>query len=192
MPPAQDPPDSIITETGAEVQRLQEAKSSGAGCGSNLTHTLPREWAIPVITPLLLAFTTPLTPFHCEHAHTGECNCGRNSIRHNTRITGPHTGNRAIHEHQRICGEFIRGEGRLAILNGGGQELLFCLFQRIQRVMTASSTARKPKLMAENRAMNRPACPLMCFVYSRKVMRLASDATSVPAPPMFTPTSSPG
>ena len=65
-------------------------------------------------------------------------------------------------------------------------------FHRIQSVMAASSTARKPKLMAENSTMNRPGCPLMCFVYSRKVMRLASEATSVPAPPMFTPTSSPG
>lgn len=27
-PPAQDPPDSIITETGAEVQQLQEAKTA--------------------------------------------------------------------------------------------------------------------------------------------------------------------
>ena len=68
---------------------------------------------------------------------------------------------------------------------------IFCAI-RIQNVMAASKTARKPKLMAENSAMNRPACPLTCFVYSRKVMRLASDATSVPAPPMFTPTSNPG
>ena len=49
----------------------------------------------------------------------------------------------------------------------------------------------EPKLMAENSTMNRPVCPLTCFVYSRKVIRLASDATSVPAPPIFTPTSSP-
>ena len=59
-------------------------------------------------------------------------------------------------------------------------------------VMAASRMARKPKLMTENSARNHPGCPLTCFVYSRKVIRLASDATSVPAPPMFTPTSSPG
>lgn len=57
--------------------------------------------------------------------------------------------------------------------------------------MATNRTPRKPKLMAENSTMNRPVCPLTCFVYSRKVIRLASDATSVPAPPIFTPTSSP-
>ena len=57
--------------------------------------------------------------------------------------------------------------------------------------MAASRMARKPKLMAENSPMNRPVCPLTCFVYYRTLMRPASDAHSVPAPPMFTPTSSP-
>ena len=38
----------------------------------------------------------------------------------------------------------------------------------IQSVMAASRMARKPKLMAENSPMNRPVCPLTCFVYSRK------------------------
>ena len=76
----------------------------------------------------------------------------------------------------------------------GGRRLpgaLIYSFHRIQSVMATNRTPRKPKLMAENSTMNRPVCPLTCFVYSRKVIRLASDATSVPAPPIFTPTSSP-
>ncbi len=52
-------------------------------------------------------------------------------------------------------------------------------------------TVRKAKLTAENRARKRPEFPGAWRVYSRKVMRLARDATSVPAPPMFTPTSRP-
>ena len=72
-----------------------------------------------------------------------------------------------------------------------GAGALIYSFHRIQSVMATNRTPRKPKLMAENSTMNRPVCPLTCFVYSRKVIRLASDATSVPAPPIFTPTSSP-
>lgn len=57
--------------------------------------------------------------------------------------------------------------------------------------MASSSIARRPKLTAENSSRKRPVCPVTCFVYSRKVMRLANDATSVPAPPMLTPMSNP-
>ena len=51
------------------------------------------------------------------------------------------------------------------------------------------STTRNAKLKSENFAMYFPALPGLCFMYSRKVIRLARDAINVPTPPMFTPTS---
>ena len=49
---------------------------------------------------------------------------------------------------------------------------------------------RKAKLYAENFRIYESVCPGDCFVYSLNVIRLASDAISVPAPPMFTPSNS--
>ena len=46
---------------------------------------------------------------------------------------------------------------------------------------------KKAKLNAENNAIYLPALPGLCEVYSRKVIKLASDEISVPTPPMFTP-----
>lgn len=53
-------------------------------------------------------------------------------------------------------------------------------------------TIRKPKLNAENKRMYFPVFPLLCFVYSLNVIRLARDAISVPVPPILTPTSNAG
>ena len=56
----------------------------------------------------------------------------------------------------------------------------------ISDIMT-SSTERKEKLNTENSMINRFAPFGSCRIYSLNVMRLASEAMSVPAPPMFTP-----
>ena len=46
------------------------------------------------------------------------------------------------------------------------------------------------KLKSEKRRIYLPLLPGLCLTYSRKVIRLASEAMSVPAPPILTPTSS--
>lgn len=51
-------------------------------------------------------------------------------------------------------------------------------------------TIRKPKLNAENKPIYCAVFPFTCEVYSRKVIRLASDEIRVPTPPIFTPRSS--
>ena len=49
---------------------------------------------------------------------------------------------------------------------------------------------KKPKLNAEKRPIYERVFPLTWVVYSRNVIRLASEEISVPAPPMFTPSKS--
>ena len=68
---------------------------------------------------------------------------------------------------------YARREGKMAHLARG--------------VIARRRTARKAKLTALKRVRNRPPPSGTRRVYSRKVMRLARDATSVPAPPILTP-----
>ena len=49
---------------------------------------------------------------------------------------------------------------------------------------------KKAKLNAENKSMYLPTLCGFLEVYSRKVIKLASDDMSVPTPPIFTPTRS--
>ena len=53
----------------------------------------------------------------------------------------------------------------------------------------AVSRIKNPKLNAEKRRIYFPAFPGSRFVYSRNVIKLASEEISVPTPPIFTPTS---
>ena len=50
-------------------------------------------------------------------------------------------------------------------------------------------TIRKIKLISENLATYEKVLPGFRLVYSRNVIRLASEAISVPVPPIFTPRS---
>ena len=59
-------------------------------------------------------------------------------------------------------------------------------------IANAVKMIKNPKLNAENNAIYLPALLGLCAVYSRKVIRLARDAMSVPVPPMFTPKSRAG
>ena len=49
-------------------------------------------------------------------------------------------------------------------------------------------TPKKAKLNAEKSSKYFPPFPGLCFVYSRKVIKLANEEMSVPTPPIFTPT----
>ena len=63
---------------------------------------------------------------------------------------------------------------------------------KIQNKIKYSATVKMPrnaKLNAENKRTYFPVFPFVFEVYSRKVIKLASEAMSVPAPPIFTPTS---
>ena len=46
---------------------------------------------------------------------------------------------------------------------------------------------KKPKLNKENKPIYFRVLPLLCLVYSLKVIKLANEAMSVPAPPILTP-----
>ena len=50
-----------------------------------------------------------------------------------------------------------------------------------------SIIAKKMKLMSVNNKKYFFVCPGYSILYSLKVIRLASEAISVPVPPMFTP-----
>ena len=50
----------------------------------------------------------------------------------------------------------------------------------------------KPKLKIEKSPIYRQDFPGLCFIYSRKVIKLAREAINVPAPPMLTPSKSSG
>ena len=54
-------------------------------------------------------------------------------------------------------------------------------------IIAPVKTITKPKFTAENRPMYCIVTPGLCFMYSLNVIRLANEAISVPAPPMFTP-----
>ena len=64
------------------------------------------------------------------------------------------------------------------------------MFIYIIAAINAVRIPRNAKLKTENFTIYAVLLPGLCFTYSRKVIRLASDAISVPAPPMFTPTRS--
>ena len=88
--------------------------------------------------------------------------------------------------------------GPFSVLGGGGRFFILAyvgnggkMAQGTRAVMARSRTARKAKLTALKRARKRLLPPGTRFVYSRKVMRLAREATNVPAPPMFTPSRRP-
>lgn len=57
-------------------------------------------------------------------------------------------------------------------------------------IITAVNMIRNPKLNAEKSPIYLSALPELCFVYSLKVIRLASEEISVPTPPIFTPSKS--
>lgn len=54
-------------------------------------------------------------------------------------------------------------------------------------IQNAVRTIRKLKLNAEKDAIYRPVLPGLRVLYCLSVIRLASDAISVPTPPMLTP-----
>ena len=59
------------------------------------------------------------------------------------------------------------------------------------RIINTVSNIRNPKLNSEKSLIYFIALPGLCFVYSLKVIRLASEEISVPTPPIFTPRRSP-
>ena len=56
-----------------------------------------------------------------------------------------------------------------------------------KRYAVSVKIIKNAKLNAENNAIYLPALPGLCEVYSRKVIKLASEEIKVPTPPIFTP-----